>query len=267
MTRSPGKNGSLITKMPFLPYSDQIPTIPLRSAQNVWGSVKYSRSMAYFIELASGKRFTSILVKKFLENIDGFIESKYFPDSVEFKSKDPHNMSKDNIISLCNHICHHQSEHVADDIIRFHAYYNGKEMVATEYGREVNVEIAADRVRKQKASRKAGKKKSKKDPPIPQLPMPWPNTVNLLAINPALTGDGGHIIDKNQIEKISTDINQGRDPIQPNSTISNDNQNRPTMKPWHSRKCYDFLSLFLFSHHCSITPFHFPFELSFISHA
>ena len=31
--------------------------------------------------------------------------------------------------------------------------------------------------------------------------------------------------------------------------------------------CYDFLSLFLFSHHCSITPFHFPFELSFISHA
>ena len=28
--------------------------------------------------------------------------------------------------------------------------------------------------------------------------------------------------------------------------------------------CYDFLSLFLFSHHCSIT---FPFELSFISHA
>ena len=25
--------------------------------------------------------------------------------------------------------------------------------------------------------------------------------------------------------------------------------------------CYDFLSLFLFSHHCSITPFHFPFEL------
>ena len=32
-------------------------------------------------------------------------------------------------------------------------------------------------------------------------------------------------------------------------------------------ECYNFLSLFLFSHHCSITPFHFPFELSFISHA
>ena len=88
-------------------------------------------------------------------------------------------------------------------------------MVATEYGREVNVEIAAERARKQKASRKAVKIKSKKDPPIPQLPIPWPNTVsssqneprgNLLAINPALTGDGGHIIDKNQIEKIATDI-------------------------------------------------------------
>ena len=47
------------------------------------------------------------------------------------------------------------------------------------------------------------------------------------------------------------------------------------VKPSHRRtkvevqqeKCYDFLSLFLFSHHCSITPFHFPFELSFISHA
>ena len=40
-------------------------------------------------------------------------------------------------------------------------------------------------------------------------------------------------------------------------------------RKWSSRvtACYDFLSLFLFSHHCSITPFHFPFELSFISHA
>ena len=38
---------------------------------------------------------------------------------------------------------------------------------------------------------------------------------------------------------------------------------------WNGPKptCYDFLSLFLFSHHCSITPFHFPFELLFISHA
>ena len=104
---------------------------------------------------------------KFLENIDYFIKSKYFPDSVEFEWKDPHNMSKDNIISLCNHIRHRQSEHVADDIFRFRAYYNGKEMVAAEYGREVNVEIAVDRARKQKASRKAGKKRSKKDPPIP----------------------------------------------------------------------------------------------------
>ena len=109
-------------------------------------------------------------------------------------------------------------------------------MVAAEYGREVNVEIAVDRARKQKASRKAAKKKSKKDPPIPQLPMPRPNTVNLLAIDSALTGDGGHIIDKNQIEKIATDINRGRDPIQPNSTSSNDNQNGPTMKPQRSRK-------------------------------
>ena len=175
-------------------------------------------------------------VKKFLENIDGFIESKYFPDSVEFDLKDPHNMSKDNIISLCNHIRHCQNEHVADDIFRFHAYYNGKEMVATEYGREVNIEIAADRVRKQKASRKAAKKKSKKDPSIPQLPMPRPNTVNLLAIDSALTGDGGHIIDKNQIKKIATDINRGRDPIQPNSTSLNDNQNGPTTKPQRLRK-------------------------------
>ena len=156
-------------------------------------------------------------VKKFLENIDDFIESKYFPDSVEFELKDPHNMSKDNIISLCNHIRHRQNEHVADDIFRFHAYYNGKEMVAAEYGREVNVEIAADRARKQKASRKAAKK-SKKDPTIPQLHMPRPNTVNLLAMDSALTGDGG------------------RDPIQPNSTSSNDNQNGPTTKPQRSRK-------------------------------
>ena len=28
--------------MPFLPYSDQILTIPLGSVWNVWGSVKYS---------------------------------------------------------------------------------------------------------------------------------------------------------------------------------------------------------------------------------
>ena len=35
--------------------------------------------------------------------------------------------------------------------------------------------------------------------------------------------------------------------------------------PFQQQYCYDFLSLFLFSHHCSITPFHF--ELSFISHA
>ena len=63
-------------------------------------------------------------------------------------------MSKDNIISLCNHICHHQNKHVADDIFYFHAYYNGKEMVAVEYGREVNVEIATERARKQRASRK-----------------------------------------------------------------------------------------------------------------
>ena len=163
-------------------------------------------------------------------------------------------MSKDNIISLCNHIRHRQNEHVADDIFYFHAYYNGKEMVAAEYGREVNVEVAAERARKQKASRKAAKIKSKKDPPIPQLPIPRPNTVsssqneprgNLLAIDPALTGDGGHIIDENQIEKIATDIincdnttdiNRGRDPIQPNSTSSNDNRNVPTTKPPCSRK-------------------------------
>ena len=29
----------------------------------------------------------------------------------------------------------------------------------------------------------------------------------------------------------------------------------------HADGCYNFLSLFLFSHHCSITPFHFPSEL------
>ena len=37
--------------------------------------------------------------------------------------------------------------------------------------------------------------------------------------------------------------------------------------PSRTRACYNFFSLFLFSHHCSITPFHFPFELSFVSHA
>ena len=128
-------------------------------------------------------------------------------------------MSKDNIISLCNHIRHRQNEHVADDIFRFHAYYNGKgEMVAAEYGREVNVEIAAERARKQKASRKAAKKKSNKDPPIPQLPLPRPNTVSS-SQNSSQNEPRGNLL-----------------AIDPNSTSSNDNQNGPTTKPQHSRK-------------------------------
>ena len=146
--------------------------------------------------------------------MDDFIESKYYPDSLEFEWKDPHNMSKDNIISLCNHIRHRQNEHGADDIFRFHAYYNGKEMVAAEYGREVNVEIAAERARKQKASRKAAKKKSNKDLPIPQLPIPRPNTDSSSQNEPR-----GNLL-----------------AIDPNSTSLNDNQNGPTTNPQHSRK-------------------------------
>jgi hypothetical protein len=203
------------------------------------------------LELASGKRFKSIPVKKFLENVEDFIESKYYPDSVEFEWKDAQNMSKDQIISLCNHIRHRQNKYVTDDIFRFHAFYNGKEMVAAEYGREVDVEIAADRAKKQKASRKAAKKKSKTDAPIPQPTMPRPNTVstsqnepipqptimlsgNLLPIDPALTADGDHIIDKNQMEKTATDIiNSDK---RQNSTSLNDNQKGPTTKPKRSRK-------------------------------
>lgn len=152
-------------------------------------------------------------------------------------------MSKDHIISLCNHIRHRQNEYVTDDIFHFHAFYNGKEMVAAEYGREVDVEIAADKAKKQKASRKAAKIKSKTDPPIPQPMMPRPNTVsssqnelsgNLLPIDPALTADGDHIIDKNQMEKTATDIiNSDK---QQNSTSLNDNRKGPTTKPKRSKK-------------------------------
>ena len=49
--------------------------------------------------------------------------------------------------------------------------------------------------------------------------------------------------------------------------IFSDKAHQSVPAPGHGALCYNFLSLFLFSHHCSITPFHFPFELSFISHA
>ena len=186
--------------------------------------------------MASGKRKTSVPFKMFLLNINDFIESKYFPDSVEFEWKDPHNMSKDNIIALCNHIRHRQNQCVADDIFRFHAYFNGEEMVAAEYGRQVDMEIAAVRATKQKAARRAKKKNTTKKDLLPLRPG------NLPAIDPApmadgeeLQNDNGDIIDGpndgppmnlvptttvgrlDVAPTVIRDINQGLEPIQESS--------------------------------------------------
>jgi hypothetical protein len=88
-------------------------------------------------------------------------------------------MSKEMILELCNHIRQRQDQYGAEDAFRFLSYFNGKEMVEAEYGRNAEDERAAAKSKKQRKSRKESEKiqksktKRKGTKPIHE---PRPNT-------------------------------------------------------------------------------------------
>jgi hypothetical protein len=83
-----------------------------------------------------------------------FIDPKYHPRRMQFK--DPQNMTKDDLVALCKHICKRQEEHGVAAAFRFIGYYNGTEMVGAEYGTRADDDRAAIRARTEKEARAAG---------------------------------------------------------------------------------------------------------------
>jgi len=88
-----------------------------------------------------------------------YIEDRYVP--YEFVWKDPRNMSKETILELCNHIRQRQDQYGAEEGFRFLSYYNGKEIVEAEYGRNAEEERAAAKSTKQKKKRKESERNQK----------------------------------------------------------------------------------------------------------
>lgn len=103
-------------------------------------------------------------------------------------------MTKDNIVELCNHIHKRQNDYGADEVFRFHAYFNGKQMVEAEYDRQVDDERAKLRASKQKAARK-DKGKAQQQTPInetihdPRPPFTVPRTGNITPLTVPRNGN------------------------------------------------------------------------------
>ena len=71
--------------------------------------------------LASGQRKRRVPFALLSEHQHEFIERKYHPRGLELK--DPHNMMKDDLLGLCNHIRKRQEDHGVADTFRFVQYY------------------------------------------------------------------------------------------------------------------------------------------------
>jgi hypothetical protein len=65
-----------------------------------------------------------------------YIEPQYYPPGLEIK--DPRNMVKSEIVRFCQHVRSRQDEHGVTAAFRFTQYYNGKDLVAVEYGRRAD---------------------------------------------------------------------------------------------------------------------------------
>lgn len=81
--------------------------------------------------------------------------------------KDPRNLTKDTILELCNHIRLRQEEYGSEEGFRFHAYYDGNDMVQVDYGGKTDDERAAARAKKQQNARKEKRAQKGKGKQIP----------------------------------------------------------------------------------------------------
>ena len=108
-------------------------------------------------------------------------------------------MTKDAILSLCNHIRQRQKDFGPEEGFRFKAYFDGKEMVKAVYGSGAGEEKAAARSKKRKVERK-GQKKAKRNANEKESTLitnPETSTTNPTytpyepQIDPALLGDQG----------------------------------------------------------------------------
>ena len=128
------------------------------------GHCHFGLTCTCLTELASGHRRSHVPFASISLRTGDFIESKFLPPNFIFK--DPHNMTKGNIISFCAHIWDRQEAHGAKDAFQFRQYHDGTDLVATEYGRRADLERAAERAAKQKSTRAgmAGVKKERKAP-------------------------------------------------------------------------------------------------------
>jgi hypothetical protein len=140
--------------------------------------VSEGRGRNNFTELASGQRKSHVPFGSLRDNPDDFIDDRYVPQ--DFIWKDPRNMTKATILSLIVHIRMRQERYGAENAFRFRQYHNGSDMVSAEYETQVETERAADRAKKQKATRrklKKGKEKataahSPKSPDPARVPPP-----------------------------------------------------------------------------------------------
>jgi hypothetical protein len=144
-------------------------------------------------ELCSGNTKNHIPFGKLCENIDEFIDDRYFPSN--FAWKDPRNMTKDAIIQLCDHIRQRQDQNGPEGVFRFKAYFDGKNMVEAVYGTRSDEERAAARSRKQQKARKenrakgkTGKKKKPKGKGKETQPLPSPVASQVRSL-PAVSND------------------------------------------------------------------------------
>lgn len=96
---------------------------------------------------------------KLIDHPADFIDNEYVP--LEFTWKDPRNMTKAAILIFCQYICGRQIKYGPENAFMFRQYHDRKDMVQSEYGHVNENEGAAERSKKQKATRQKSKGKSK----------------------------------------------------------------------------------------------------------
>lgn len=102
-------------------------------------------------ELASGNRNSHVPFGMLCKDSQQFINSKYLP--LDFVWKDPRNLTKNTILHFCDHIRTRQDELGPNEGFRFHAYFDGEDIVRADYGLREDDRRAAARTKKQQAAR------------------------------------------------------------------------------------------------------------------
>lgn len=104
-------------------------------------------------ELASGNRKSHVPFGMLSNESHKFIHSKYCPPN--FVWKDPRNLTKKAIMQICDHIRTRQDKFGSMEGLRFHAYFDGDNIVQADYGINDADKRAAARLKKQQKARSA----------------------------------------------------------------------------------------------------------------